>query len=281
MNWNELLEQLGLTTSKLLIDLLIIIVVFVLAKLLHNALSRVTASVIHKAENDSNEEHAKELITGMTLLRSVSRYVIYFIAICIVINFLGYGSVASNMVAAAGIGALVISLGAQSIINDAITGFFIMFERQYAVGDYVRINDYEGTVTSLAMRCIYLRSWKGEKIVIPNGEIRTVINFSGEYNTAVVEVPLPYEIDLEETMKILQEEAEVFAQAHADICNEAPQVQALTSFEDSAQKLRVVQKVKGAVHWQFERELRLAIKKRLDQEGISIPYPQVVVHEKK
>ena len=281
MNWNELLAQLGLTTSKLLIDILIVVIIFALAKLLHNALSRVTASVIHKAQSDSNETHAKELITGMTLLRSVSRYVIYFIAICIVINFLGYGSVASNMVAAAGIGALVISLGAQSIINDAITGFFIMFERQYAVGDYVRINDYEGTVTSLAMRCTYLRSWKGEKIVIPNGEIRTVVNFSGEYNTAVVEVPVPYESDLDEVTRILQETSEAYRKEHADTCIEEAKVQALVSFEDSAQKLRVVQKVRGTNHWQIERELRLAIKKRFDQEGISIPYPQVVIHEKK
>ena len=281
MNWNELLAQLGLTTSELLIDILIVVIIFALAKLLHNALSRVTASVIHKAQSDSNETHAKELITGMTLLRSVSRYVIYFIAICIVINFLGYGSVASNMVAAAGIGALVISLGAQSIINDAITGFFIMFERQYAVGDYVRINDYEGTVTSLAMRCTYLRSWKGEKIVIPNGEIRTVVNFSGEYNTAVVEVPVPYESDLDEVTRILQETSEAYRKEHADTCIEEAKVQALVSFEDSAQKLRVVQKVRGTNHWQIERELRLAIKKRFDQEGISIPYPQVVIHEKK
>lgn len=279
INWNEIAEKLKLDITTLVFDLIVIAVVLVAAKIVLAALSRFTTRVIDRARKLDDEGRSKELVTSMTLLRSAGRYAIYFVAGCIIINQLGFGSMLSNIVTAAGIGALVISLGAQSIIKDIIAGAFIMFERQYGVGDYVKINDFEGTVTSLAMRCTYLKNWKGQQIIVPNGQITTVVNYSGDFNMAIVDVPVPYEEDSDRIFRILKEVADQYCQEHPEICYETPAVTGINSFDESSVGFTIYQKAIKRNHYQIQRELRTAIKKRFDEEGISIPYSQIVIHE--
>ncbi len=279
INWNEIMEKLKLNMTTLVFDLIVIVLILLIARIALNALSRFTSRVIGKANRMDDEGRAKEIVTSMTLLRSAGRYTIYFVAICLIINQLGFGTALSNIVTAAGIGALVISLGAQSIIKDIIAGGFIMFERQYAVGDYVRINDHEGTVTSLAMRCTYLKNWKGQRIIIPNGQITTVINYSGDFNMAIVDVPVPYEEETERIFNVLNEVADQYYEKHQDICYDRPSVTGINSFDESSVGFSIYQKAVRRNHYQIQRELRTAIKKRFDEEGISIPYSQIVIHE--
>lgn len=280
-DWQEILEKLKIHSTTLIIDLIMIAVVLTMASLAVRILSAMTGSVIKKSKEKGDDPRAKTIITSMTVLRSIARYSIYFIAICIIINQLGFGSVLSNVVTAAGVGALVISLGAQNIISDVISGAFILFENQYAVGDYVSINEFTGTVTSVAMRCTYLQSWKGEKIIIPNGQIKTVINYSGKYNMAIVDVPTPYEADSRKVLNILKEVADAYYQQNQDICFEEPNVLAITSFDASAVTMSIYQKAYGRNHYKVQRELKLAIKERFDKEGITIPYSQIVIHNEK
>ncbi len=279
INWNEIFEKLKLDMTTLVFDLIVIVLIMIGANIILNLLSRFTKGVIDKAEKLDDEGRSKEIVTSMTLLRSAGRYTIYFAAICLIINQLGFGSALSNIVTAAGIGALVISLGAQSIIKDIIAGAFIMFERQYAVGDFVKINDYEGTVTSLAMRCTYLKDWKGQRIIVPNGQITTVVNYSGDFNMAIVDVPAPYEEDPERILSVLREVAGQYCKEHPDICYDEPFVAGINSFDSSSVGFSIYQKAVKRNHYQIQRELRTAVKKRFDEEGISIPYSQLVIHE--
>ncbi|MBR0230094.1 MAG: mechanosensitive ion channel family protein, partial [Erysipelotrichaceae bacterium] len=253
-------------------------VVMLLAKLLLNRLTKTTSKVIDKAQKDENGVRSKDIITSMTLLRSVGRYSIYFIAFIIIINQLGYGSVISNIVTAAGVGALAISLGAQSILKDMIAGLFITFEKQYRVGDFVNINGNEGTVLSIAMRCTYLQSWKGQKIIIPNGQITTVINYSGEYNMAVVQVPTPYDENTAHIRDIIQDVSDRYYEENKEICLEAPRVAAVTAYNESDVQITVYIKAKGRNHYTIQNGLRLRIKERFDKEGILIPFNQIDVH---
>ncbi|MBQ6479167.1 MAG: mechanosensitive ion channel family protein [Erysipelotrichaceae bacterium] len=278
IDWKEIYERLKIDSTTLIVDLILIAVILILARIALSVLTAFTSKIMRKAEKMEDESKSKNLQTSMTLLRSVGRYLIYFLAICVIINQLGFGSALSNLVTAAGVGALVISLGAQSIIKDMLAGAFIMFERQYAVGDFVRINGYEGKVISLAVRCTYLLSWKGQKIIIPNGQITTVENLSGVFNMAVVEIGTPYEEDSQRVYQILQDVADQYYGQHQDICFEKPFVAAITSFGDSSVNMAVYQKAKQRNHYRIERDLRMEIKKRFDQEGISIPYSQIVVH---
>ncbi len=279
INWQEVFDKLVPDMANFIANIVFAIAVLIIAKVLIDILSHGTKRVIERAKQKPDDQRAKEVITMMTLLRSAARYTIYFAAICIIVNQLGFGSVASNVVTAAGIGALVISLGAQSVIGDVVAGLFIMFERQYAVGDLVRINDYTGTVTSLAMRCTYLKTWKGEKIIIPNGQVRTVVNLSGEFNMALVDVPVSYEDDIEKVTEIIRDVAMTYYHEHPDLCYEEPFVASINGFDASSIKVTIMQKAMKTNHFAVMRDLRMAVKKRFDQEGISIPYDQIVVHQ--
>lgn len=279
INWEEILNELKINSTNLIKDLFMIAIVILVSALIIKMISSFTGRSIERARKLGDDPKAKSFITFMTLLRSVSRYAIYFIAFCIIVNQLGYGSVLSNIITAAGVGALVISLGAQSVISDMIAGAFILFEHQFNVGDYVQINEYSGTVSAMAMRCTYLETWKGERIIIPNGQIKTVINYSGKFNMAIIDVPTPYEADSEKVKAILQEEADKYYEENKNICYDKPKVLAIASFDESAVTMTVQMKAKGRNHFTIQRDLKMAIKKRFDKEGISIPYNQIVVHK--
>lgn len=278
INWEEIFDSLKFNINVLIKDLIFIAVVLIICSIIMKIISAFTSRGISRASKMPDDPKARSFISYMTLLRSFSRYTVYFIAFCLIINYLGFGSVLSNVITAAGVGALVISLGAQSIISDLIAGAFIIFEKQFNVGDFVQINDYTGTVTAIAMRCTYLESWKGEKIIIPNGQIKTVINYSGKFNMAVVDVPTPYEEDSERLIGILKDVADKYYEANKTICYDKPNVMAINSFDESAVTMSIYLKAKGRNHFAVQRGLKLAIKKRFDEEGISIPYNQIVVH---
>ena len=153
-----------------------------------------------------------------------------------------------------------------------------MFERQYAVGDFVRINEHEGTVSSLAMRCTYLKNWKGQQIIIPNGQITTVINYSGEFNMAIIEVPVAYEEDTDRVFAVLKDVADRYYEENKEICYEEPSVLGINSFDESSLGFSIIMKAVKRNHYKIQRDLRVLIKKRFDEEGISIPFSQIVVH---
>ncbi|MBO7698555.1 MAG: mechanosensitive ion channel family protein [Erysipelotrichaceae bacterium] len=278
INWKEVFSFLKINLNNLVGDFFYIVFVILMSAIIMKLITTVTTRAMNKAKEKGDDPKAKSFITFLTLLRSVSRYAVYFIAFCLIINQLGYGSVLSNVITAAGVGALVISLGAQSVISDMIAGAFILFERQFNVGDFVQINEYSGTVSAMAMRCTYLDNWKGERIIIPNGQIKTVINYSGKFNMAIVDVPTPYEEDSDRIIAILKEEADRYYEENKKICYDKPQVLAIASFDESAVTMSIQMKAKGRNHFKIQRDLRLAIKKRFDKEGISIPYNQIVVH---
>ena len=275
--WNSIQENL----FHILTVIITVIVLLLVAKLILNQLSKYTAKAIEKAQKNPDDQKSRQVVTAMTLLRSVGRYVIYFVFIALVLYQLGFGNVIGNLIVTAGFGSLAISFGAQSIVKDVVTGFFMMFEKQYSVGDFVKIGEFEGVVTSIAMRVTYLRSFKGQKIIIPNGSIANVINYTNDYNTAVITIPTPYDGNTQEIIKIIQEELDNYQSEHLDIFVEKPSVMGIGNFNSSSVDLTVIAKVKALNHWQVERDLRLAIKERFDKEKIDIPFQQVVIHNSK
>ena len=265
-SWAEVLEKLKISAVSIVSELIIVAVVFFIAHLILNKLTKLTTKGIDDAAKMDDAQRGKELMTSMTLLRSLGRYAVYLAAVIIIAYTLGMGSVS-------------ISFGAQSVVKDVVTGAFLLFEKQYSVGDYVQINGYTGTVTAVALRCTYIQSWKGEKVIIPNGQITTVTNYSGETNMAVIEVPTSYEDNTEHLRDIIQEVADKYYAEHEIICAAAPTVKAITAFNDSSVSITVYLRAKARNHYTIQNDLRYLIKKRFDEEGISIPYNQITVHQ--
>lgn len=272
---NEIAENFGFDITAFITTIVLIAVVVMFAFLAIKILSKATERTITHARNDKNEARSKTSITIATLLNSLGRTAIYFIAICIVLNQLGYGSVLSNIVTAAGVGALVISMGAQNVIGDLISGVFIIFEGQFSVDDFVKINDYTGTVKSLTARCTTIQIWTGENVIIPNGQIKTVINYSGIYNVATVDVPVPYDADPDYIKEVLLDIATNYYEKHQDICYDKPDVLGINDYNERGMIFSVNIKAVKTNHFRIHRDLRIAIKKGLEEVGVQIPYNQL------
>lgn len=277
INWNEVWEQIKGDTTTFIVNIIFIIIILLIAKLLLNLVTKNTSKGIEKGKAMDDERKGKELITAMTIIRSISRYAIYFIALMLILNQIGFASSVNNILVTAGVGSLIISLGAQSIIQDMLAGMFILFEKQYAVGDFVKIGEYTGTVTSIAMRLTYLTNIDGQKVIIPNGQIKQVINYGNEYNVARLVIPTPYEANTKDIIDLLGKITESYYEENKNILVEAPTVLGITAFNNSSVDITITAKVKPMTHWQVERELRLRIKEEFDKQNISIPYQQVDV----
>lgn len=271
--WSGIVDNSGMILWRLLG----VAVIFLAGKLALNLVSRLTAMQMKKSES-LPEIQARRVQTMMTMLRSVFRYVVYFICALMILAQLGYGNAINNLLLSAGIGSLAIGIGAQSLIKDVATGFFMMFEKQYSVGDFVKLDDIEGTVTATAMRVTYLKNYTGQQIIIPNGSISRVINYSRMDSLAKVVISTPYEADTRSVMEIIRQAAEAYAATQPEVIVEPPQVLGISELAESAVNITVICKTKPCQHWAVERGLRLAVKERLEEEGLSIPYPQQDVH---
>lgn len=208
------------------------------------------------------------LVTVSNLFQSIVNYTVVFVALVLILHELGINT--SSLLASAGILGLIVGLGAQSLIKDLISGFFIIIEDQYRVGDMVRIGNFTGTVTEMGMRMTRLTDWNGEVHNIPNGQIATVTNLSRAPRAAVVDIRVPYLEDVSRVLGILNEVAKE-ASITYDYLKEEPKVQGITELGDTNLVIRMVVMTEPNRQWEMERALRLMIKKRFEQEGIGAP----------
>jgi small conductance mechanosensitive channel len=179
-----------------------------------------------------------------------------------------------------GVVGLGLSLAAQNILRDFLTGLFVIIEDQYNVGDWVTINSFSGTVESFTMRVTRLRATDGRLITIPNGSISQVANSTQKFSMAVVEVGVSYGTDARKAMSVLGECCAAARETFGDDMIEAPTVQGILSFEDSDVRLRALVKTLPGRQWAIERALRVIIKEKFEEAGIEMPFPQLDVHKK-
>lgn len=229
-------------------------------------------SIIPNAKIDERKNK-----TLRSLVQSILTYVVYFIAALMILGELGVQT--ASILATAGIGGLAIGFGAQNLVKDIITGFFILFEDQYAVGDFVTIGDISGTVMEIGLRVTKIRGFKGDINIIPNGQIAQVTNFSRSNSLAIIDMNISYDTDMSEAVKVMEETARQYAEGNPDIVEE-PQVLGITEFGDSRITLRAVVRTLPLKHWGVERELRKLMKEAFNKNGITIPLPVTVVIHK-
>ena len=215
--------------------------------------------------------------TLMKLLENILSYAVYFISIMMILSALTINVQA--MLAGAGIVGLAVGFGAQSLVKDIITGFFIIFEDQFSVGDYVRIGPFEGTVEEIGLRTTKIKSFTGEINILPNGSIIEVTNFSLYNSVAVLDIGIAYEGDIEYTEKVLQEYLETTTEKYPELVK-APELLGVQQFGASEVVLRIVAETLPMKHWYIGRQLRKDIKLILDEHGIEIPFPRMVMYSR-
>lgn len=230
----------------------------------------------HIGNNNSPMHKRKKTIAKVS--NSIIKYLVWIIMILIILAVWGVN--VAPALAGLGIAGLVIGLGAQKFINDLIAGIFIIFERHFDVGDIVEIQGFKGEVIDIGLKTTRLKNWKGDIKVVANGEITTVINYTEEFSVAVVEFGISYHADINKAISILNERLPIVMASYEEII-EKPTVVGVTNLNSSSVDLRVTAKTIQEKHYAIEREMRKQIKFILDENGIEIPFPQIVVHQSK
>lgn len=193
------------------------------------------------------------------------------------LSILGVNMVA--VIASLGVLGLIVGFGAQTLIEDVITGLFIIFEGQFHVGDIIAIDNYRGTVTSIGIRTTQITDAGGNIKVINNSDIRTLVNLSEVASTAIADVGISYNADLEKAEQVILTLTEELPEMYPGIFHDRPTFMGVEELADSAVILRVVANVDEPNIYSGRRILLRELKLALDRNGIEIPFPQVVVHQ--
>lgn len=215
--------------------------------------------------------------TMLKLLNNVISYFIYFIALTMILTQLSFD--VKGLLAGAGILGLAVGFGAQSLVKDVISGFFIVFEDQFSVGDYVRIGQFEGTVEEIGLRTSKIKNFTGELNIIPNGSIMEVTNFSIHNSVAVVDLSVAYEGDVEKAETVIRELLEGMPARYEDMVS-TPELLGVQSLGPSEVVLRITAETAPMRHFYIARELRKELKATLDANGIEIPFPRMVMYNR-
>lgn len=218
------------------------------------------------------EKRAKTL---GALLLSFLRYFVLFIAGIMVLQTFGVQT--GSIIASAGIAGLALGFGAQSLVKDIISGFFILFENQFSVGEYVTVAGVTGTVEELGLRSTTIKEWTGHVYTIPNGEIVEVKNYDRNPILAVVDVRIAYEDDIDGAIEVINRTLENLYQ-ESDAVLESPSVLGVEALSELGVELRVTAKCIAGEQWAVERELRKGIKEALQAAGFSAPIPAMFVY---
>jgi len=263
MNFTSILEENIPRLVGSLIALFIALMILKIAKI----------SLLRVGGKESPTERRKQTIAKIIL--SVTRYIIMAGTVLIVLSI--WGMNVGPALAGLGIFGLVIGLGAQKFINDLISGFFIIFERHFDVGDWVEIQGFMGEVVDIGLKTTKVRNIRGEIKIFNNGSVDPVSNFSVSESLAVADFSIAYKEDVAKTIELLREKLPALHSEREEFL-EDPRVLGVMNLNDSGVDIRVVSRVQTMTQWGAERALRQRIKEILDTNGIEIPFPQLTLH---
>lgn len=211
-------------------------------------------------------------ISGVS--KGIITLALFGVAILVALSTLGLDI--GPVLAGAGIIGVGLSLASQSLIKDALNGFFIILEDQYAVGDVINVGDVGGLVENINLRITQLRDAEGRLITIPNSEIKIVANLSSNWSRADLAIPVAYYADVDKALELIGQVAEQMShdQPWEEKIVDKPEVLGVDDFGSRGVIIRVWIKTQPLKQWEVARQFRRRLKVALDEAGISIPMPQ-------
>ena len=180
---------------------------------------------------------------------------------------INYGAI----LAGAGVIGLAVGFGAQTLIRDIISGFFILFEDLISVGDFIAVGNESGVVENIGLRTTQYREFSGILRTIPNGELTRFGNYNRDFLRALVAIDIDYDSSIEKCIAITEKVAKDWAKQNQDVVLEEPIVQSILNFSTKGTTIRIVIKVKPQAQWNAETQLRYQLKLAFDKEGIKFP----------
>lgn len=214
-------------------------------------------------------------LTLRGILYSLVKYSVIFFVIINILDRIGFDT--RSILAGAGIAGLAVGFGAQNLVRDVITGFFIILENQYTVGEYISTAGVQGFVEDMGLRVTKIRDAGGQLHIIPNGQINQVTNFHRGPLLATVDVPIAYEEDLDRALTLLERVCQQVAEEQKELIVSGPQVLGVQNFGPSEVVIRIIARVRPMEQFQIERLLRRRVMEAFNAEGVEIPYPKQVM----
>jgi small conductance mechanosensitive channel len=206
------------------------------------------------------------------MLLSVERFVIYFIAAVLCLSQLGIDTRA--ILAGAGVLGIAVGFGAQNLVKDMISGFFLILDGNVSTGDSVTVAGQSGTIEGIGLRNTQVRESNGKLWSIPNGDIRILANWSVDWARASVTVTVPYEADLERAIATLTRVGADWSAEHEAEALETPVVSAITELGPAGLGLSITVKVRHGARSGAENDLRRRIKVAFDAAEILKGHPR-------
>ena len=261
------------------IKIAVIVVAAMLTKsIAKKFIQRIVKAAKHSDRPGTDEGEIKRMNTIVRIFSWTGSVLITVIAFMMIAQ--EFGIQIAPLLASAGIVGVAIGFGGQYLVRDVITGFFLIFENQYRIGDVVNMEGLGGVVEDISLRVTTLRDMNGTVHYIPHGEIKKVSNLSKQFAKVNLNVGVSYRTDLNKLIEVINRVGSELASDPnwKDLIDEAPAFLRVDSFDDSAISVKIVGVTKPLQQWSVTGELRKRIKEAFDAEGIERPFPQRVIH---
>jgi small-conductance mechanosensitive channel len=238
---------------------------------------RIVALLTGRSERGSQTERENRARTLVSVLHNALRTMAIAVGAIMVLE--EFGAPIGPLLGGAAVVGLAIAFGAQSLIKDYFTGFMVLLEQQYMIGDVIQIGDTTGQVERITLRLTVLRDLEGRVHFIPHGQIATVTNQTHGWSQAVIDVGVAYHEDVERVIGVLMELARELRSdpKFGEMILDDPAMLGVDALGDSSVMVKFCVKTQPMRRWDVKRELLRRIKRRFDELGIEIPFPQRTV----
>ncbi|MGE5218456.1 MAG: mechanosensitive ion channel family protein [Chloroflexota bacterium] len=255
--------------------LLIVIAAYVGIRILRAALGQLESILVRATAHTERVPGAaaKRIKTLMNVLVTIVVGLIWFVATLTSLGQIGVN--VGPILAGAGVVGLAVGFGAQNLVKDLVSGFFLILENQVRVGDVAVINGTGGLVEAITFRTIVLRDLSAVVHVFPNGSITTLANMSKDWSAYVIDMGVAYKEDTDHVVEVMRRVGEELRADpdYGSIMIEPIEILGVDAFADSAVNIKVRLKTLPLQQWNVGREYRRRLKKAFDAERIEIPFP--------
>ncbi len=230
----------------------------------------------------TKSDREKRIRTLDSLINAVVRIGIYIVAVIMIVTEIGVNT--TPLLASAGLIGVALGFGAQSLIKDFTSGIFIIIDNQYRVGDYIQVgNDISGKVESITIRTTALRNLDGKLFHIPNGSIEWTANMTMSYAGIDENIVFPGDVDIEKLILLINRVGLNLAKdpAYKNKIKEPPSFTRVVGFASDGIEVKINGTTGSNDSWEIKGAFYKSLIKELRKANISIPYPQITVHQAK
>jgi small conductance mechanosensitive channel len=280
--WKAILENLVEWAVQVLPSLVLLVVVFIVTlKIINYFVGKLKKLIIERAKKSEPEtitETEKRINTLMNILKGTAKIILWIMFVMIFLKKINLDI--GPLLAGAGIVGLAVGFGAQELVRDFISGFFILLENQIREGDVAIIDGKGGLVERIELRTITLRDLSGVVHVFQNGKINTLSNMTKEWSAMVLDIGVAYKENSDKVMEVMREVGDKLKNDpdFADNFIDSIEIFGVDQFGDSAVVVKARLKTKPGMQWATGREYRKRLKIAFDEQNIEIPFPHTTLY---